>query len=362
MVQVSNPADLPQSTPATRRHRDPPKLWMGVAIASIGLHGWLLAMALPLMTQVSKSQAQTQTAPVPIEMVELLPTDAAASTSTTSAPNARSATATDAPTSENSQPNVAPPEPAASPLALNPQPDQLRVPDAAPERQPSSEPPDTRSEPLPQLSPDVPNEPPQNPVPPSEQLPAPNSNDGNLRPESGEPVASNELPTPVVPDGSALSETAGAPEPNPDPSLPDVAVTAQAQIRSFRASLQVADLAPDGGQRDSHTLPPVPIKDTMSYDPTSDEYANCSFLAGSVSDFGQTVYLTVIVEQDGHISDTLIHSSTDPRVSEAYQNLAQCLIRDWRFTPAQDAMPETGELVPVADDSLVVAIKIDQQE
>jgi hypothetical protein len=362
MVQVSKPADLPQSTPATRRHRDPPKLWMGVAIASIGLHGWLLAMALPLMTQVSKSQAQTQTASVPIEMVELLPTDAAASTSTTSAPNARSSTATDTPTPENSQLNVAPPEPAASPLALNPQPDQFRVPDATPERQPSAELPDTRSEPLPQLSPDVPSEPPQNPVPSNEQAPAPNSNGGNLESEGEGTVASNELPTPVVPDGSALSETAGAPEPNPDPSLPDVAVAAQAQVRSFRASLQVADLPPDGGQRDSHTVPAVPIKDTLSYDPTSVEYANCSLFAGSVSDFGQTVYLTVTVEDDGHVSDTSIHSSTDPRISEAYQNLAQCLIRDWRFTPAQDLIPGTDELVPVADDTVVVAIKIDQQE
>lgn len=359
MVQVSKPADLPQSTPAMRRHSDPPKLWMGVAIASIGLHGWLLAMALPLMTQVSQSQSQTQAASVPIEMVELLPTDAAAPTSMTSAPNASSSPATDTPTPENSQPSGTPSESTSSPIALNPQPEQLRVPDSAPERQPSPAPPDTRSAPLPQLSPNVPSEPPPNPVPSSEQVPSPSVSDGNLQPEDRGTVASNELPTPVVPDGRALSEAGGASEPNPDLSLPNVAVTAQTQIRSFRASLQVANLAPDGGQRDRHDVQPVPIKDTVSYDPTSVDYADCSLEAGSVNDFGQTVYLTVVVTEDGRVSDTSIHSNTDPRISEAYRSLAQCLIKDWRFTPAQDAIPDTGELVPVADDTVVVAIKID---
>jgi hypothetical protein len=378
MVQVSNQAGLPKPAFEFRRHSDPPQLWLGVLIGSIGLHGWLLAITVPLMMQASSSQSQS--ASVPIEMVELLPSDAAVSNPTETAADTASANETGA-SAANSQPSTvrpndpAPPAPAEltpSTPAADPQPDQFRLPDTAPELQPSASPPDTRSAPLPQLSPDVPIEPPLTPVPSDEQLPLPSPNVGNLPSESEEPLETDELPNPPVSDNGANSDIAGVPPNSPNlggsgaESLPDVAVAEQARPSSFSASLRrVDELQPDGGARDRHAVPPEPITATVTYDPTAIEFGDCSLSAGSVSDFGETVYLQVTVEVDGSVSNTQVHSNTDPRVSEAYLELAQCLMKTWQFTPAQDAVVDaatgTQRLIPVPDDTSIVAIEITRQ-
>jgi hypothetical protein len=72
---------------------------------------------------------------------------------------------------------------------------------------------------------------------------------------------------------------------------------------------------------------------------------------------GTAVALRILVEADGSISQTFVaeHTSpesTTPQVSEAYLELAQCLVRSLPFQPA------TQEGSPVASDNLIVHITI----
>jgi hypothetical protein len=172
------------------------------------------------------------------------------------------------------------------------------------------------------------------------------------------------LPNVPSPDGSSSSNPT-SPSPGnliPEQNLPNVVVAQEAQFSSFSANVETDGLVPEVERIDVHAFPPQPISRTQTYDPNATDFGNCLLSSGSVSDFGQTVYLQVTVEPDGSVSDAYARPDRNSEISDAYLELAQCLVKTWRFQPAYDVDPNTGQQIAVADSNSIVAITIERQK
>ncbi|HEY9747420.1 MAG TPA: hypothetical protein V6C63_01865 [Allocoleopsis sp.] len=359
-----------------RRHVDPPHLWLTVISGSLVIH-LLLAFSFWWSIRVAIAQSSANGA-TPIELVDLgsgaaieaAHNDLAGTTPTTTT-GQDNATAT-AP-ADGEPPALEPgttaiiPESvdASTPLAIapsaNPNPDpsqpdqptpgnpQARLPftppvlprsepSPVPEQDTSQAPPDpNNTNTPPSTSSNIPNE----SQPPLEETPTepqgqidPTSNNGEGTPGTpNDPLSGTEGETATAPAPFPPTTDNSAPPPaseSPDGPIAQVPVSQEATPAQFQASVSAS--APSGvGDIPDRLATPQFTSQAFFSDATA--AFGCSLDPESVRYFGQSVTLRIAIDDQGQVlgDDTVIQ---EPSGSNAYDQLARCVISNWKFNPA----------------------------
>lgn len=173
------------------------------------------------------------------------------------------------------------------------------------------------------------------------------------------PSASSERSNSESPDQG--SEEAIADTDDPASALPEVALTEQPSLTTYRASLTIDQVSPAEAGLAPEQLPePLEIQRTFEADP---RLSACAPDPESDRQLGDTVSLRVRVEPDGRVIPVALMDPSRPDAAGApssvaiaegspYAQLAACILTDWAFQPAQRAG------VPVANDQLTISMQI----
>lgn len=155
-------------------------------------------------------------------------------------------------------------------------------------------------------------------------------------------IAAQPIDVPV-PD---VSETLPLP---PEVSSESATVTNRIMIPShLTASLTTDSPSPDSKPELDEAAHPETEVQRFSSNPAA---SPCLVTSEAVKFLGKTVAMQVATDETGQVLQTVTQESSQ---SPAYDALATCLVRNWRFEPAI----AQGE--PIANDGLVVRITIDR--
>ncbi|MBD1861994.1 MULTISPECIES: hypothetical protein [Trichocoleus] len=375
-----------------RRHADPPNLWLAVLSGSIVIHV-LLALTLRWWSIRVAIAQPSNVSSAPIEVVDIAPETASIEAEAT-APSASIAQdpVTDSappqaddgvavlepgvtailpesveatvpsptvPSPSPSPPVSQPPQPSSAtpPASLPFTPPVLPNPQASPEpsRDPEPEanvvPPPADNNQAP-VAPDNGSEAPtESNIPPEQNsedtgaLPAPEGQTGTAQEGSGDPLGnpdsaseeseteSNPLPLePTVP-GSAPAPTDGG----LDELTGQVSVPQNQAPVGFQASLSVSDPEGVGDIPDSRAEPKV-TNQTFFSDASG---FGCPLKPEIARYYGELVELRITIDEQGRVSNREGEIAViKPSASQAYDELAKCVITSWDFTPASNLTKE----------------------
>jgi outer membrane biosynthesis protein TonB len=333
-------------TDKTRRHADPPNLWLTVATGSVVFHLLLAVIILPL--QARRVGEESQLNPVAIDLVELDPAE-------TPVAIAHSTTQSDAIELPQAPPPAQSIEAFPSPP---PEPEHIPAPSAEPSAEPIPAPP--IEEPL-DRQPPVPSESEQ----PPDSLPELDSGETDADADQGSDADAATADPASADDSSGAGEQADPDSSSTgDPGLPGVivdstvnptgwatsAVVSQRPDRPFDLPTQLATVKPGFERLPEPTHFGCPITSGTEPGRTEQEqYAQ--YLAEAAPYLDTPVSVNITVEADGQVSDAYIGGTTSG--NNAHEQLAVCLVTNWlEFNPAL----REGE--PWASDNQQVTITI----
>lgn len=393
--------DSPPPTPTTswRHHNDPPGLWAKVAAGSVLLHLLLLVSMRWFVVRVDAPTGNNAeiaielvdeapaTAPTTEAPVEAAPADSTISDPATAptesftesedaiaiAPDDITASSQNAPSDDvaptapiasapnltaqpqSDRPNALPFTPPTLSSPANPLTDTPRPP-AAPVSPPPTAPPpppnsSTASPPVtspvtpPTSSPVAP--PDSNPVQPTPPVapanPEPQSSEATPTPpasaDSGIIPTLQGVPLPEPPVPADMGEVATNPDTNP-PSVPigQAPTASNAAPAGFTANILNVSVPTDVPDIPSYPAQPKASSQEFLADAVS---SACLLTPESAAYLGQSVALRITVDDQGRVvtDGTAIRQSSG---SDAYDQLALCVISGWEFSPAFDRL-ETGD-------------------
>jgi TonB family protein len=357
MEQLTDPTASSLAAIARRRYADSPALWSLVIFGSLVLHLALILGSNWFNLQVSLAPLEA-TDVMPMELIDIVPQSAelvepsiasepqsvdeeqSADRSSISIANAEAAS----PQPELPQQSTAPQVETVTPRSLAP-PSPTITPSAF--RNPGDRPSPS--------TPDSPGtSPPVSPTPAPQSTPAP----GTPAPP---PSAS---PTPISPSPGATTPPTGGAEDLPVVPVSGVpggdrlptGITASLTYRSEPVLI-------NGNARDVPEESAVPNQETRNF--SSDltggvsgtdsvgDTASCELKPTVLPNLGsgQPVSIRVVVDEQGKVLDTNLVATSQ---NGDYDQLAECLIKQWEFTPAM-----SGGL-PIFSNDLVVDITLDQ--
>ncbi len=162
-------------------------------------------------------------------------------------------------------------------------------------------------------------------------------------------------PVPTVPT-VATEPTAELPPESgeDDPDLPIAETDPNPEPQRYRISVSRVEERPvtvEGDRRDAYDEPPALRRYADYYldDPLD---SDCTITPDVQRSLGESVSLRVLINREG---DAIAVTPVDDyRVSQAYLELAQCIVQTWDFEPAYTA----GQ--PVDSDALIVELDIGQ--
>lgn len=174
-------------------------------------------------------------------------------------------------------------------------------------------------------------------------------------------VNRSNLNAPPAPTPLITTQTINVPVPDVSGTLPTstegdinnnllAVITNRVTIPShLTASLTTTpELSEDNQHLLDKVAQPEPEVQRFSSNPTT---SPCVVTPEAVQFLGKAVEMKVMTDEAGRVLHTVTQESSD---SKAYDDLATCLVQNWRFTPA------IARGQPVADDGLVVRIVIDR--
>ncbi len=350
---MRSPSPMPrlmtESWASLRQHS--PQFWLGVGLVSLGVHGLGFAYLLPWMTSMGASQQATLTPVEVIEWSEQPTSDRSAERSPRSDP-------------------AAPTDPAAAdPVVTDPAvTDPADVPILRSDRPRQDSPPEATDRPAPVTPDDPPPEVPdeqdqqdqQEDTPPPDESTEPDEVEPEVEPETEpevEPEVESEVGTPEsLPDVPDVPDPGqpnlGNEETAEDPDLPALPIGQDPINQVYGVRMMRADVEPrslDGTLRDIYDQPPQlrDYSDQFRDDPTT---TSCRMTPEARQNLGEPVRFRVELDRQGQVVS--LRSLTQTPLNPDYINLADCLVREWEFTPAQ------MEGQPVANSDLVVELAV----
>lgn len=168
------------------------------------------------------------------------------------------------------------------------------------------------------------------------------------------PLAPSPSPSPLI-----TAEPIDVPIPDvsgvlPLPIDPEIAAASARVVEQITvpsqltASLTTANPGVGEGEEPDETAYPKTETQTFSSNPDSP----CVMQPEAVPFLGKTVAMQVMTDELGQVVDTVTQESSQ---SQAYDELAICLVKNWGFEPA------LAKGQPIATDGLVVRITIDAE-
>lgn len=287
----------------------------------------------------SQATSQTQTPPAPLQLAPAQQPEAAAQLRPAPAPNRQFAaviSAAVAPVSPDSQPTATPVSPPAAP---SPQLEPIAKPASGSSIQPNAE--SAAASPAPSATAQPVIQPPLvDQLPPATQAPA------SQTPASQTPVSQLITSQPIV---SPLPNLSLSPDNSQSDEQLSAAVLDSTLVPNYLTARLVAASPPD--------LPDLlPLEQAAQPQPdvqrflTNSQLPPCDVTPEAVFFLGKTVALRVTTDAAGQVVQTVTEVSSQ---NLAYDELAACLVQNWRFKPAIIR----GQ--PARSDGLIIQIKID---
>jgi hypothetical protein len=329
MTHLPETVYLPEFASPGRQHSDPPQLWAGVIIASLGIHAIFLAATLPFILKMATSQPQV--ASVPIELIDLPAAQQSTPSEATGAiaPTSPAALPPSTPATASTQPPATGAPPSTTNPATNPPLTSDRLPISQPEsdRPPASQP---NIEPSSQPSPAS---------PPSLSPPLPPTSDTRetTDPPTTAPPANSGEPTTNNPP----NESTGTPSPagSGDPDLPGVPVPSTITPTTITANFSSSVIPASENPKDIPEQPAVPVATSQDF-PLDPQQLDCTDTPEANQFLGQPISFQVTVEADGQVSNV---QPREPIPNQEYAHLAACLLQRLPFRPAMnDGQPVTS--------------------
>ncbi|NET38965.1 MAG: hypothetical protein F6K19_44495 [Cyanothece sp. SIO1E1] len=356
-----SPRDHPVRWRRWRRQTEPLGRWMVPLAGSISIHVLCLVVFRPFLAESLRVESPPDAgAPTPIELVEI--SAAATSNPTPSAPaNTTAPSASPFPPASTAVAAAASTLPEASGLeGRSPTSSAIEQPQPNPENPPPRENQPHPPAPSSESAPEVPS--PRVPSPRVGEDITPTPSPVVTRPSPAPPP----LPLPPLPDSSIDQETRPdpslpAPETDavpPDAGNPDATQKFPAQI--IATLVRVASV--DNG-RDLTDKPAQPQNTYQSF--TSDQFiSTCLPNPDSISALGSSVALRIVVGPTNPSAielgpERIVVDTPPPQIerssgNQAYDQLAICLLKDWKFLSASNN--EDGVEAPLSE--LIVDVQL----
>lgn len=362
MTHLTDAPQRPAIAPVRRPPADSPKFWLWLGAGSIALHAVLLLGVHWLNFRASLG---TTTADVPIDLIEL-PSETLPPTSEFTTPDS----GLSAPSTAVPQPQVEPAAPAApAPGDITAPPEDTQASPSAPAPAEAAPPPTPVPAPAETVVPPTPAPTPAEAAPLPD--PVPPVLPGSLPPFAQEPGDETEgsnsatepegesAPAPDVPSGGISVPPAPAVDPgesdapggsqNSEGELPGVEVPTEVEPAGFVANVSASPIPPDEAT-DIPDQIAQPIAPSQNF--VNDAAFACPVTPDVLNYSGAAVELRVIINTDpgdrsaGYVdvNNIVVLQSSG---STAYDDLAACLLREWRFQQATTAgvSPDRSEVI-----------------
>jgi hypothetical protein len=159
-----------------------------------------------------------------------------------------------------------------------------------------------------------------------------------------------------VVDDDANDATENTEENTEDDNLPTTGVNPNPVSQRYRITVSNIEERPvtvEGDRRDAYDVPPALLSYAEEYidDPLT---SDCDVTPDVQNNLGELVSFRVLIDRQGQVMS--VAAVDEYAVSEAYLELAQCILQTWDFAPAQT------EGQPVASDALIVELDIGRFE